>query len=171
MKCEEIGSMMIDYIDNSLDRTQRELVESHVATCERCLDELKDFQQILNNMDSGKMEQPDESLRINFYHMLHGELNKLGMEKDKPVASKIYKFSSFYKIAAGIMLFIAGSLTGALMFKNTGNGNTELTDLKAEMQNMKEMVMLSMLKEESPSQRIQAVSYSDDLAEPDITVL
>lgn len=171
MKCEEIGSMMIDYIDNSLDKTQRDLVERHVATCERCLDELKDFQQILNNMDSGKMEQPDESLRINFYHMLHGELNKLGMEKDKPVASKTLRFSPFHKIAAGIILFIAGSLTGALIFKNTGNGKTELTELKAEMQNMKEMVMLSMLKEESPSQRIQAVNYSDEMSEPDVKVL
>ena len=173
MKCEEVESVMVDYLDNTLEASQKEAVEKHLETCERCLDELRDYKELLEKVNSGKMELPDESLRINFYHMLHGEMNKLNLENDKPDArlNLRLKISSIYKIAAGIALFIAGSLAGALIFNQSGKRNIELTEMRTEMQNMKEMVMLNMLKEESPSQRIQAVSYSDELVKPDDKIL
>jgi hypothetical protein len=76
------------------------------------------------------------------------------------------------KIASGIALFIAGALLSGLFFaRYSSSSDPEFTALKTEMQNMKEIVMLNMLKEESPSQRIQAVNYSDGLTEPDSKVL
>ncbi len=36
---------------------------------------------------------------------------------------------------------------------------------------MKELMMLNMLKQESPSQGLQAVNYTDDIQAPDIKVL
>jgi len=174
MKCEEVESMMVDYLDNLIDTEQKEAVEKHLETCERCLDQLKDFQEILNKVDSEKMELPDESLRINFYHMLHGEMNKLQMERNKPVTgiSASLRHLPLLKIAAGFALFIAGAVISGLIFSRyDGRNDTELTELKTEMQNMKEIVMLNMLKEESPSQRIQAVNYTDELTEPDSQVL
>ncbi len=83
MKCEDVESAMIDYLDNKLEKSHRDDVEKHLETCERCLDELKDFQQILQTVDSTEMEQPDESLRINFYHMLHGEMNKQAVKNQE----------------------------------------------------------------------------------------
>ena len=47
----------------------------------------------------------------------------------------------------------------------------ELLTLKHEMQTTKELVMLSMLKQESPSERIKAVNYSYDMTSPDRKVL
>ncbi len=83
MKCEDVESAMIDYLDNTLEKARRDEVEKHLETCERCLDELKDFQQILQTVDSTEMEQPDETLRINFYHMLHGEMNKQALQNQE----------------------------------------------------------------------------------------
>lgn len=174
MKCEEVESLIVDYLDNVIDQAQRNAIDKHLETCERCLDELKDYQEILNTVDSQKMEQPDETLRINFYHMLHGEMNKLQMERNKPVTLTLPSFRQlpFLKIAAGFALFIAGAVISGLFFNpyNKKN-NSELTGLKTEVQNMKEIVMLNMLKEESASQRIQAVNYTDGLTEPDSKVL
>jgi hypothetical protein len=106
--------------------------------------------------------------------MLHGEMNKLQMERNKPVTSvpPSFRHSPLLKIAAGFALFIAGAVISGLFFGPYNNrNNSELTEIKTEMQNMKEIVMLNMLKEESPSQRIQAVNYTDGLTEPDIKVL
>jgi hypothetical protein len=174
MKCEEVESIIVDYIDNALEKEQKEAVEKHLETCERCQDELKEYQEILNTVDSEKMEMPDETLRINFYHMLHGEMKKLQMERNKPVTeiSASLRQLPILKIAAGFALFIAGAVISGLIFgKYDSRNDTELTALKTEMQNMKEIVMLNMLKEESPSQRIQAVNYTDEFTEPDNKVL
>lgn len=173
MRCEEVESLMVDYLDSTLEISQMTAVEKHLETCERCLDQLKDYKEILDKVHPGRMELPDESLRINFYHMLHGEMSRLNMENSKP--AKIITFvpgiSIIYKLAAAIALFLAGSLTAALFINHSGKRNTELTEMKVEMQNMKQLVMLNMLKEESPSQRIQAVSYTDELIEPDSEIL
>ena len=47
----------------------------------------------------------------------------------------------------------------------------EIFTLKKEIQETKDLLILSMLKKESPSERIQAVNYSYDLQQPDEQVL
>ena len=76
MKCEEVDKLMLDYLDKNLDDHLTREIEKHLETCERCLDELKDSQQVLNLISEDEMEKPDDSLRINFYHMLHSEIKK-----------------------------------------------------------------------------------------------
>ena len=85
MKCEEVDKMMIDYLDLNLDDTLKQEIEKHLETCERCLDEMKDSQQVFNLISKDEMEKPDDSLRINFYHMLHSEIKK---EEAKNVPAK-----------------------------------------------------------------------------------
>jgi hypothetical protein len=175
MKCKDVESYMIDYLDNHLEKNQREEIEKHLEGCERCLDMIKDFKQILNTIESSEQEQPDESLRLNFYHMLHGEVNKLHHKKTRLYSAEGTKYMSkhFLRFAAGIALLIAGTFLG--MFLNSalkrGDNKVQLTELKTEVQSMKELVILSMLKEESPSQRIQAVGYADEIQAPDKKVI
>jgi hypothetical protein len=174
MKCEEAESAMIEYLDNILENKKRDEVEKHLEICERCLDEMKDIQQILHAVETTEMEQPDENLRINFYHMLHGEMNKqITKEKQLQFGGIIGKSSPFIKLAAGFALLIAGIFIGLIVhsvFSRHGD-DTRLTELHTEMQSMKELMMLTMLKEESPSQRIQAVNYTDDIQVPDVKIL
>jgi hypothetical protein len=175
MKCEDVEQAMIDYLDNTLDKAHRDEVEKHLETCERCLDELKDFQQILQTVDSTQMEQPDETLRINFYHMLHGEVNKQAFQGQKQTLSPvpIHRSSPGLKIAAAIALLLAGTFIGLTVHfvLNRQHEGEQVASLKTEMQSMKELMMLNMLKQESPSQRIQAVNYTDDIQAPDVKVL
>jgi hypothetical protein len=175
MKCEDAESVMIDYLDNTLEKDHRIEVEKHLETCERCLDVMKDFQQILHTVDSTEMEQPDETLRINFYHMLHGEMDKQAVQNQKQltVPLSVRKSSPWMRIAAAMALLLAGSFIGLTVnsILNHQKDNEQVASLKTEMQTMKELMMLNMLKQESPSQRIQAVNYTDDIQAPDIKVL
>jgi hypothetical protein len=175
MKCEDVESAMIDYLDNTLEKAQRDEVEKHLETCERCLDELKDFQQLIQTVESTEMEQPDGSLRINFYHMLHGEINKQAIQNRKlpEVPASVRLMAPWMKIAAAIALLLAGAFAGLTINSvlNRQKANEQVAGLKNEMQSMKELMMLNMLKQESPSQRIQAVNYTDDIQAPDIRVL
>lgn len=175
MKCEEVELLMIDYLDNALEKSQQDEIEKHLQKCDRCIDVMKDFKQIINKIDEAEPEQPDDSLRVNFYHMLHGEINKQTISKAPSTngGKLINKSSIIFRIAAGIAILIAGITIGIIFqgsLKNRDN-EAQLTELKTEVQNMKELVMLSMLKEESSSQRIQAVSYVEEFPAPDKKVL
>jgi hypothetical protein len=175
MKCEEVESIMLDYLDNTLDKALRDDIGKHLETCERCLDELKDYQLLLQSVNSEEIVQPGESLRINFYHMLHTEMNKLSISKNNagltlPIGRRS---PALLKIAAGIALLVAGSLIGLIISRSLGKSkeSAQVAQLTSEVQSMKEMMMFAMLKEESPSERIKAVNFTDELATPDDKIL
>jgi len=114
-------------------------------------------------------------LRINFYHMLHAEMNKLALEKNKPAVHSPVRFSSslFVRIAASIALLVAGAFIGVVFNKvfSKGGSDSQVAQLHTEMQSLKEMMLFNMLKEESPSQRIKAVNFTDDIQAPDQKIL
>jgi hypothetical protein len=175
MKCEEVESKMIDYLDKNLEEGICKEIEQHLETCERCLDELRDSQQVLNLISRDEMVKPDDSLRINFYHMLHSQIKKSEESKasssGKPL-SPWYNLTR-YRIAAGIALLICGTFIG--MFIRAGLNNTyasnELKQLHSEVSDLKKATMFTMLKEVSSSDRIQAVSYAGDLDNADENVI
>jgi hypothetical protein len=175
MKCEEVELKMVDYLDNNLETGERQEIEKHLETCERCLDELKDSQQILNLISKEELVKPDESLRINFYHMLHSEIQKA--EEQKTILLKQPEVPwyglSRYRVAAGIALLIGGTFLGMLIHSGFSNSvaSNELKQLHSEVSDLKKATMFTMLKDESSSDRIQAVRYVEELDKPDQNVI
>ena len=166
---------MIDYLDNNLDSGMRQEIEKHLETCERCLDELNESQQILNLISKDEMVKPDDSLRINFYHMLHNEIKK-GEKKNKIQDHKLiipWYNNIGSRVAAGIALFVCGTFIGLLLHSglNSSYASNEMKQLHSEISDLKKATMFTMLKEESSSDRIQAVRYVEDLDKPDQNVI
>ena len=66
MKCEEVEGLMMDYLDNKLEPEQVTMIEKHLGTCEKCLDNLKDLQELIQLMSKEEFKRPDESMRTQF---------------------------------------------------------------------------------------------------------
>lgn len=177
MKCEEVQTWLIDYLDNTIEEELKSRIEEHLETCEKCLDESRDLQLLLQTVENTKIEEPDESLRENFHSMLKSEKEKLqAKEVHRKVSMHFHETNDkkhfFMRIAAGIALLVAGGLLGYFINSGKqGQQSAQLTDLKKEVKEMKEMVMFSMLKEESASQRIMAVNYAEEIPNPNQNVI
>lgn len=172
MKCEEVESLMIEYLDHNLDDERMAEIEMHLQTCERCLDEMRETQHIMQLISSKENENPDESLKINFYHMLHNEIRK--NEKKEVKQEKIHwYYRGSYRIAAAVALLICGSFIGMLFFSVLSHSGQEkeLGQLKSEVNALRKTAMLTMLKDGSSSYRIQAVDYADAMETPDDNVI
>jgi len=175
MKCEEVEAIMIDYLDNKLDEGRNLEIEKHLETCERCLDELRDFQQVMDLISRDEMVKPDGSMRINFYHMLHTEIKKSESKKTAPIqVTQIHWYNrGAYRIAAGIALLICGTFLGIIIHSGIRNSDQaqQLIQLRSEVTSLKKAAMFTMLKDESSSYRIQAVNYADELDTPDENII
>ena len=175
MKCEELEPVMIDYLDGKLDGNQKQEIEKHLETCERCLDELRDTQKMLELISDDEMIKPDDSLRINFYHMLHNEIRKNEVRTTDTIQTKQIKWyeKGVYRIAAGIALLIGGTFLGIIFYSGINNSDRvkELSQLKSEVNALRETAMFTMLKDESSSYRIQAVNYADEIDSPDENIV
>ena len=176
MECYEADSLLIDFLDDQLNSSDKEAVQQHLQTCEACRQALEEYRKLFITIDKNKFEKPSPALREKFDIMLQSELNIdstsriIRDEESKIVPMK--KQSLWLKIAASIIL-IAGSVwVGTKLSPDLiRNDSTQIADLRKQVNEVKEQLMLNLLNEESASERIKAVSYAEEMNNPDSKII
>lgn len=177
MQCHEAESLLIDYLDAQLHPSDKKPLEKHLQSCPLCRQALEEYRQLFAAIESDKAVKPGPALREKFGNMLQSELNinatAVIVNKDKEEDSKVVpmKRSLWYKIAASIILIASGVFIGTLINTNKTNENIQVADLKNEVKEMRETLMFNLLTEESASERIKAVSYADEINNPDSKIV
>ena len=174
MQCYEAESLLIDYIDNQLHPGDKAPLEQHLQGCPSCRQTLEEYRTLFATIESDKAEKPGPALREKFENMLQSELNvestarivQMEKERDRKIMP-LKRTSILFRIAASIVLIASGIFIGSFFTVNRTNGHDEVADLKNEVNEMKETLMFNGLTEESASERIKAVSYADDMQDPD----
>ena len=71
-----------------------------------------------------------------------------------------------WQFALAFALLLAGIFAGRFAATQRGE-NPEMAQLKGQVEGLRQLVALSMLREQSPSQRLQGVTYSVQMAQAD----
>ncbi len=167
MKCKECQELMVGYAQEELNAQEKEQYEIHLQNCNDCQSKLRETKELLNIIDLSSAVEPSSALRSEFMDSLNIEKSRIGAQKVREV-----NFSkNFYRIAAAVALLIIGYSAGTLISHGGDTDTNELSELKKEVQSMKQMVMMSMLRDESASERIQAVNYVEGFDEPSEEVI
>ena len=183
---------MIDWLDGSLDAATAAAVGEHVASCAECSREAKELKELFVTMQDSPMEAPPPVLRESFDTMLQSELNMLttaNIIQEFPSDARSGQFAGsgqsgktvrlpfsapIWRVAAALILLGGGIGIGAALKSRPApeiSTNETLAALRQEVKEMKEEVMLNMIDDESASQRIKAVSYSEDMPSPNQQVI
>jgi hypothetical protein len=177
MECYEVESLLIDYLDAQLHPGDKKALEQHMQSCQTCSNTLEEYKQLFHSIAENKTERPGPALREKFDIMLQSELNIdtttriIKEEEDNKVIS-IKRKPLLLRIAASIILVTLGVWAGTQLKQGNSTGNTsEMADLKSEVKEMKEALLFNMLNEESASERIKAVSYADEISNPDTKII
>ena len=175
MKCEAFEIYVVDYIDQDLEQSLVIEIEEHLESCKECNSIHKQYKELFHLMSQRKQEEPDNSLRLGFYQHLKESMDQLdtdGSDQKKKRISVNWSFTAG-RIAAGIAILIAGAFIGFSVQKGfKPNVHAEQIDkLQMEIGAMKEVLMFTLLDEESPSQRIKAVKYTEDIPNPDSNII
>ncbi|MGC4038324.1 MAG: zf-HC2 domain-containing protein [Chitinophagaceae bacterium] len=152
MNCDKDKGEIIDYIGNQMPELKREAFELHLTECASCREELSVQQELWNLM--GELKVPAYSSRL-------AEMDHF-MIPDAANSSR-----TWLKIAAAFILVLAGFAAGYLVNRPTSpvvyNYKEQVDSLSAQMHDMKEIMMLSMLENPSASERIKAVGYTSEI--------
>ena len=161
MNCNDWKELIPAYIQGELDEKKKSDLKTHLKSCESCHLILEQTKELIEVMDNTAEVVPPPELKD---HLLEALIE----EKLKTVKSE-FGFS-LYKIAAAVALLIVGFGAGKLA--NSGNDQSEeLAVLQNDIQSMKQLMMVSMLKEESASERIRAVASVEEFIEPSSEVI
>jgi hypothetical protein len=170
MKCEEIKERMPDFLTGDLDKKAKSEFDAHILRCSACGEELRQLSETWTKLGVLPMEQPSPALRSRFYTML--ESYKEGFESEK-AAAEPKKQSSFslgrfwlrrpaFQFAAALVFVVFGIAAGYLL----RNPQAQLSQLHQEVDNMRQIMAVSLLQQPSSSDRIQGASFTSQVKAP-----
>lgn len=101
INCDKAEGLLSLYIDNELDKDEKEELEKHLEICNSCRNELEELRQVISLVAG----MGDEDLPQDFKDKLHG---KLIQEAQAPVAVSYRRkyLKIFSTIAAGVLIFV-----------------------------------------------------------------
>jgi hypothetical protein len=173
--CEEINGLMPDYLHGRLQPEQANIVKAHIDGCTSCAEEAA----LWTKLGALPQERPSPALASRFNTML--ETYQEGRWEHRSLQNERSKFLDFGALAAwartpalsmgwAVALLLAGFFGGRYI-DHDKKQSSELAAVQQELVNMRELVVVSMLKQQSPSERLQGVSFSMDQKQPDGKVL
>lgn len=192
--------MMVDYLDQAMDVIYGDAITQHLAGCDQCRREAEELRELLLTMAASEMRQPGQELRETFQLMLQSELNMettdrlLHEGEESGVESGGMKGGSgqvgegvpggrgklkvlsggrlWWRVAAAIVLLAGGVGIGVLLSsRKLSDRPDQLTAMQKEIKEMKQMLLYSLIDDESASQRIKAVGYAEEMSNPDQKVI
>jgi HEAT repeats/Putative zinc-finger len=163
MKCEEIAGLLPDYLQGSLPAVQGKNVEEHLAQCAECRDDVA----IWNKLALLPTEEPTVASRDRFDTML--QAYRSGRD-DRAAGSEAAQRASFWDafrwlrspagaVAWSMALLILGVFVGSRI-NGTDTHAQDLAAMHTELTNMRQLVALSMLQQQSASGRLEGVTWT-----------
>jgi len=177
MKCEQIAELLPDYLQGSLNIDQHRNVEAHLEQCADCSEEVAVWRK-LSLLPVG---QPSPASRARFEAML--QAYQVGRSNQPAGNSQWRKLFSSWNVLGwlssplGAAAWSAALLTiGVFVGFHTVNPpkppspSPELAKVEAELASTKQLVVLSMLQQQSASARLEGVSFttSDQQLNPQV---
>jgi len=168
MTCEEIESRMAEYWSRTLSHEDEIAVESHLAGCETCRAEALRLGSLWRDLALLPAPEPGAGVRERFYETLAAYRDGAAAAGVKHPALGWRHL--VWQIAAGVALLLGGGGVGySLRFSQTANA--EVTQLRGEVSNMRQLVALSLLQQQSASERLRGVSWTYRVEPSDTEVL
>ncbi len=175
MNCNEVQLLMADLADGSLDDVTRREIEAHISGCEACAAEWAETSELFRTIQQTPLHTPGPALHAHFMAMLEAERKVMEAGKasqDKKETGKYLQgffISPFWKAAAACLLLVTGVWIGTRI--NRGPAASEMAKLENEVKNLHETLMISMLDNESASERLKAVNYAEAINTPNTKVI
>jgi anti-sigma factor RsiW len=178
MNCEHIAELLPDYLQNALAREQALQVEQHCEHCANCAQDVAMWKKLALLPP----DQPSPDSRARFDAMLHaypattdrsGRLPRRALFPtiaptfvDSSERAARWSFFAWLRSPLGAVawsaaLLIFGVFIGTRVNKEVTPAHPdEIAAMHAELTNMRQLVALSMLQQQSASERLQGVSWS-----------
>jgi HEAT repeats/Putative zinc-finger len=186
MNCERIAELLPDYLQGALGADDAREVADHLQHCAVCFDEVAVWKELALL----PTEQPSPESRERFEAMLHAfpsaePLTAEGVsyrpaerEGDESRTRRVFDWGALLHwlrspvgaVAWSLGLLVIGVLAGTRIGENKAANSQELAAMHAELTNMRQLVVLSMLQQQSASERLQGVTFTslEDHLDPQV---
>lgn len=175
MKSEKDRELLANYLNDQMTANEKEAFEKSLAGSPEALQEMNEAKDMWEMMGRLPEPQPSDALPIRFYAMLdtykNAEADRRNILKELWAKfQQIWTVQPRFQLAYSILILVTGLGVGYLVKSGSGD-DQQVSNLSSEVKEMKQMMMLSMLENPSATERIKAVSYTNEIDAVDKKVI
>lgn len=176
MICDRMREQIPDVLAGRLEPAARDRVMDHLETCSGCRAEMAGLGIVWRGLEAMQQPEPSEAVRTRFMETLNAyregfdeaQRRQVYVERRKSFWAGWFPAHPAWQIAFALVLIAGGVLGGRYAMAPRGSTmNPEMAELKGQVENLRQLVALSLLREQSPSARLRGVTYSYQIARPD----
>jgi len=157
---EKYEELIADYLNGELDEQDKAKVEALIASGEIDRIDFKAMEQLHDELELVSTPEPSSEMSNRFYAMLEEE--KATIRPAFNISEKInelFTALTMPRLAYAFVLLIVGGFIGSQF----GSNDAQINELTAQMQDMREIMIVSMLEGASTTDRLRAVNISAEL--------
>ena len=181
-----VVDLLPDFLTGSFDETERETIQSHLKTCPSCRREYESLSMLWNALGNLPAEKPSPAMAERFNAMLaayeqgirHGESKSSFVQPLDALLLRIWPKQPAVQFALTLAVLLIGLVVGSRFNAQTGavseiaqGRETELAQLRGEVHAMGRMLAISLLQQQSASERLKGVSWTERITQPDDQVM
>jgi hypothetical protein len=213
MRCEDTSAKLADSLTGTLSDAERQALESHVASCPTCREEIEGAREMWQRLGRMRTDAPNAAaMRARFDAMMADAVRDLGDAREgaEPIAGTAGSaadagaphFASaqppagepqlrsappaargrgsrwmrrhramrpLLQAAAAAVLVVVGIQVGRQMSAPASTAAATAPDviaLRDEVRDLRQMVTLSLMQQQSVTERLKGVSWSNQLDQP-----
>lgn len=172
MRNDMIEQIVMEYLDADTPEKRKREIRSELKKINYDLSQLDELEKLDKNLEVINIPSPSEKLDTEFFRILEAE--KYNQQKNEfSFWENLYNWFVEKKVAQrtafSLSLLIIGWFTGTQF--TPYNNEAKLDSLNSQVKNMKEIMMISMLDQSSPMERMKAVSFVTEMESVDTKVV
>jgi len=178
MKCTEVTELFPDYLAGTLDEALRDEMQAHFLSCDACRHEAESLGAMWQKLGELPEAEPGAAMRARFYTALAAYQHEIRRSNATPGLRATFNAwlgqllprQPAYQFALVLLLAGCGFFLGQ-RFHADNSSKQEITQLRQEIHGMRQLVTLSLLQQQSPSERLRGVSWSTEVGQPNQEIL
>src|SRR3954464_3267636 len=170
MTCNEIEDVLPDYLDGKLKPEKVVTIDAHLNDCPNCKEQVAFWKRLASLPE----EQPDAASRRRFDLMMNayeeGRREEQSLKARRTASPSWREFmptawvrAPWAQALAAVALLVIGLALGKNLSSPPPTSSNELAALHTELSGMRQLMVLSMLQQPSASERLQGVSWSEQV--------
>jgi hypothetical protein len=161
MMCSHAKELMAAYWQHELTSADQPALQRHLETCAECSSEMAALGGLWERLGDMPAPEPSHALNVRWQSTLESLMTSGKVASHKPVSrawplANFWPSSPVWQAAVALACLIIGILAGT----NLPRQNKEIAKLHEEIASTRAMVALSLLQQQSATERLRGVDYT-----------
>ncbi len=173
MHCEEVRNQLAEHVIEGLDPLDRGLVEEHLVSCQSCREEAEGLGWVWSQLGALRAEKPDsDAMRARFDMMIEAYGRSLKAAPRPSVWENVnfwfgrrWPRQPVLQFGFALVLLVVGIAIGQYS-RVSSDQEQDLGQLRAELEETRQLAALSLMQQQSASERLRGLSWSNWIEGP-----